>query len=287
MIELAAPRTRRLIMAFEFRHRSEIDRGTWDAFVDASDEAWLWHRSDLINAISCRESSEDISFGAVNPEGELLAIVPLYRLNGFRFSKIPVDIRWLYCAGGPAVVGNTRPHLRRKVMAGVTRRLPELIEEHGASFLEARLPALTPYLHGENAVRVNPLFHFGFANTSGATWMIDLTPTHAEIRRRYSETTRQCLKKAASTKFILREASGSGDLETYYKLHLATIGRLNRRPIHLSSFKRYSKKCSRSVWRASFSSSATARSSRPTSPRRSSAGSLLLARRFVDRKGRL
>ena len=156
----------------------------------------------------------------------MLAIVPLYRLNGFRFSKIPVDIRWLYCAGGPAVVGNTRPHLRRKVMAGVTRRLPELIEEHGASFLEARLPALTPYLHGENAVRVNPLFHFGFANTSGATWMIDLTPTHAEIRRRYSETTRQCLKKAASTKFILREASGSGDLETYYKLHLATIGRL-------------------------------------------------------------
>lgn len=224
-------------MTFEFAPRGDIGREKWDAFVDASDEAWLWHRWDLIDAISCRESSEDVSFGLVSPEGEVLAVVPLYRAKGFRFSKVPSDTCWLYCAGGPAVVGKARPNLRRKVIAAVSERLPELIKEHGALFMEARLPAVTPCLHGENAMRVNPLFHYGFHNASGATWLVDLTPPLEIIRRRYSEITKRSLKKGANANIRMREASGHADLETYYKLHLSTIERLRSTPDPLEFFQ--------------------------------------------------
>src|SRR5262249_15496278 len=102
----------------------------------------------------------------------------------------------------------------------------------------ARVPALAPYLHGPNAPRVNPLVHIGLENTPGATWMIDLQHTEAEIRKRYSETTRQEIRKAQSRKFTIREASGSRDIDVYYGLHLDTIDRVKSSPDPIEFYKR-------------------------------------------------
>jgi hypothetical protein len=217
--------------AIQFRSRAEIDRNEWNAFVDGNDEAWLWHRSEFIDARSLWSATSDVSFGALDARNVLLAVVPLYIIRGFRYAPTHSETpRWLLCNGGPAVTGAQRPNLRRKVMATLAAHLPELIEKHNARYLEAWIPAQTPFLHGPAALRANPLYHLGFENTSGATWMIDLAPPVKEIRRRYSETTRQILKKADRGPFTLREAAGSRDLETYYDLHLETICRLGSEP---------------------------------------------------------
>jgi hypothetical protein len=156
---------------------------------------------------------------------------PLYIMLGFRYAPTHSETpKWLLCNGGPAVTGAQRPNLRRKVMAALAAHLPELIEKHNARYLEAWIPAQAPFLHGPAAPRANPLYHLGFENTSGATWMIDLAPMAEEIRRRYSEMTRRHLKKANRASFTLREAAGSRDLETYYDLHLETVRRLESEP---------------------------------------------------------
>jgi Acetyltransferase (GNAT) domain len=217
--------------AIQFRSRAEIDRNEWNAFVDGNDEAWLWHRSEFIDARSLWSATSDVSFGVLDARNVLLAVVPLYIMLGFRYAPTHSETpKWLLCNGGPAVTGAQRPNLRRKVMATLAAHLPELIEKHNARYLEAWIPAQTPFLHGPAAPRANPLYHLGFENTSGATWMIDLAPMVEEIRRRYSETTRRFLKKAGRGPFTLREAAGSRDLKTYYDLHLETIRRLGSEP---------------------------------------------------------
>lgn len=136
---------------------------------------------------------------------------------------------WLLCNGGPAVCGQG-PHSRRRILAALEAHLRELIEDCGARYLDAWISALTPFLHGPRAPRANPLYHLGFENSSGATWMIGLAPTVEEIRRRYSETTRQILRKADGASFTLRKAEGSRDLEIYYNLHLEAVRRLESEP---------------------------------------------------------
>ena len=59
--------------------RPEIGRQVWDAFVETTEEAWLWHRYDLIEALLTWPGRSDLSFGIVDgSRGErVVAVVPL------------------------------------------------------------------------------------------------------------------------------------------------------------------------------------------------------------------
>lgn len=222
----------------QFLPRAEIDREKWNAFADTSDEAWFWHRTEFIDARSLCFRMIDISFGVIDTQNDLLAIVPLYFVPGVPYARRRSSLRWLWSQGGPAVVGAERPNLRRKVIGELSAHLRELIDTHKAKHLEARVSPLTPYLNGPRAVRANPLFHLGFQNASAATWMIDVTLPPDEIRRRYSENTRQSLKKASRMTFALREAAGGRDLEAYYQLHLETTTRKGAVPEPFEYYQR-------------------------------------------------
>lgn len=220
---------------FQFRPRTEIDRARWNAFADANDETWFWHRAEFIDA-NAWHGSRDVSFGVFDHYGSLLAIMPLYLVSRPRFARRATPL-YLFSQGGPAIIDRHGSNSRQKLVGALESRLRELIEEYGAQCTEAWVSPLAPFLHGPAAPRANPLYHFGFEDTSVATWMLDLSLPVEEIRRNYSETTRQILKKANRDSFTIREAHGGRDLETYYELHLETIRRKESVPESFDFFE--------------------------------------------------
>ena len=212
----------------QIRPRFEIGREQWDALVDASDEAWLWHRSDLIEALALWPGCQDASFALLDGRGTLLAVMPLHRTM-VRVAHVVPFVR-LSSLGGPACVVKLPAHDRAKVLSALRDHLLQLIADSNALAVEVQIAPLTPCLKGPVAPKVNPLLFAGFENTQTETWMLDLTRMPDEIRRRYADLTRHKLRKASRTQFRLREAAGPKDIDTYYRLHLETCARTGARP---------------------------------------------------------
>lgn len=206
---------------FEFRARSEISRTAWDDFVDGCDEAWLWHRSDLIEIRTAFPGVQDRSFGAFDAQGKLVAVVPLHLL-AIRIRRL-ITYRSLLSEGGPVCANAISAGARRALMNELQTYLKREMHALDAERVEARVPPLAPHLHGAHAPRANPLLQAGFEDWTSAVWMIDLTPPPQEIRRRYSEGTRQEIREAQRIGFNLREASAEGDLDIFYGLHRETF----------------------------------------------------------------
>jgi hypothetical protein len=216
----------------QFRPRAEIGREAWDAFVESSEECWLWHRWDLIEALSSWPGRHDISFALVDQKGRLLAIVPLHAARA-RAAGVISFVR-LDSLGGPACAAVPN---RRKVFAALAEEVSRLMSVNNALATEAQIAPLTPCLNGPAAPKVNPLLHAGFMNTQTETWIVNLADDPEEIRRKYSESTRQELRKALSLDYVLREASGAKDIDTYYRLHLETYARTGATPHPVEYFK--------------------------------------------------
>lgn len=209
--------------AFQILPRAEIGEDKWDAFVDASDEAWLWHRYDLIEALSTWPTYRDVSFAIVDGQGALLAAIPLHRRTHVYLGLFSV-VR-LTSLGGPARAAHLSSSARTKVLSALHEHLQFLIAKNGALGLEVQVAPLSPWLHGPSAPKVNPLIVAGMENRQTETWMVDLAGTPEDIRKRYSELTRRELRKAAQSGLRLREAAGGRDIDLYYKLHLETYAR--------------------------------------------------------------
>jgi Acetyltransferase (GNAT) domain len=221
--------------AIQIRPRVELERDKWDAFVEASDEAWLWHRVDLIEALALWPGYQDLSFSLLDMEGRLLAVMPLHRI-ALRIGGIVRLVR-LASLGGPACAANLSAAQRAKVLSELRDHLLRLLAEHNALAVEAQIAPLTPSLVGPAPPKVNPLIHVGFHNTQAETWIVDLTKTPEEIRRRYSESSRQELRKASRSEIRVREAMGPKDLENYYRLHLETYARTGAKPHPVAYFQ--------------------------------------------------
>lgn len=221
--------------SIRIRSRSEIERATWDTFVDSSDECWLWHRSDLIDAVGLWPGHSDASFALVDRRDSLLAIMPMHR-TVTRVAHLARCVR-LNSLGGPACAANLAPAERAKVLSNLHDHLLNLIAESNAIALEAQISTLAPRFNGPAAPKVNPLIDIGFDNTQTETWMVDLTATPEDLCKRYSELTRRELRKASQAEIRVREAKGPKDLDTYYRLHLETYARTGARPHPIGYFQ--------------------------------------------------
>jgi len=218
--------------ATEIKSRLDVGRERWDAFVNETDEGWLWHRWDLIEALAFWPGYEDASFALVDRQGTLLALMPLHRVVT-RVARVMPIVR-LVSLGGPA---SARSSKRELILSELHDHLLQLIADHNAVAAETQIAALTPLLRGPGAPKDNPLVGAGFENKQTETWMVDLTRRPDEIRRRYSELTRRELRKASQSEIRLREAAGSKDLEIYYRLHLETYARTGATPHPLAYFQ--------------------------------------------------
>jgi hypothetical protein len=218
--------------AFEIRPRSDIGRERWDAFVDASDQAWLWHRWDLIDALALWPGYRDASYALMDGQGRLLAVMPLHRIVTRVAGVMPV-IR-LSSLGGPACVAGDGSD---KTLSALRDHLLQLLDVNDAISADVQIAPLTPSLEGPGAAKINPLVVAGFANTQTETWMVGLAATPDEIRRRYSELTRRELRKASQSETRVREAAGTKDLEIYYRLHRETYARTGAKPHPIGYFQ--------------------------------------------------
>ena len=218
--------------ATEIRSRLDIGRERWDAFVNENDEAWLWHRWDLIEALAIWPGYEDASFALVDELGTLLALMPMHRVVTRVAGVMPI-VR-LMSLGGPACATTSK---REFIVSELHNHLLQLMADNNAMAIEVQIGALTPYLRGSGAPKDNPLVVAGFENNQTETWMVDLKRSPDEIRRGYSELTRRELRKASRSEIRLREAAGSRDLEIYYRLHLETYARTGAVPHPLAYFQ--------------------------------------------------
>jgi hypothetical protein len=207
--------------------RADVGREAWDAFVDASPEAWLWHRYDLCEALGHWDHSADASF-ALREDGRLVAVMPLRAITYRRLRLLDAcDVESL---GGPAV------------LEGLGRRLAARVRE--AAILEAReratgtpmelrvvLPPLAPALRGDDAPRVNPLLELGLENTLTQTWVVDLRPGTDALWEGLEGRARTAVRKAERVGIQVRDARpDTADLDAYEQLHLATCARTGAQP---------------------------------------------------------
>src|SRR5512133_266901 len=102
---------------------TEISREQWDSFAAKSPYAWLYHTYDMQDAIATWPGKSDISFALVDDEksGEIVAIIPLHRLNRPFLRAIPNT--HIESMGGIAC----HPQLSERQRSKVTDKAMEVI----------------------------------------------------------------------------------------------------------------------------------------------------------------
>jgi len=101
--------------SFEILDRKNIGKELWDDFVDKSDEAWLWHRFDLQDALATWQDRYDYSF-AITEKGlpnNILAIIPAH-LSKHRFLGW-FSLNTIESLGGPAYKNDLSPRVKKEV----------------------------------------------------------------------------------------------------------------------------------------------------------------------------
>jgi hypothetical protein len=229
-----------MTLNIEVRPRGDVTQEHWDAFVEASDEAWFWHRWDFIDAFSERPGTQDVSFALADGRGELLAILPAHRIVRV-VANVPFVRLMSY--GWAACAAKLPASEREKVLSALHDHLLQLIAAKNTIVAEAQIASLTPSLNGTAAPRVNPLILAGFENSQTETWIVDLACAPEDIRRRYSDTTRYEIRRASRSEFRLREAAGPKDIDIYYRVHLETCARTGAQPNPHRYFQAIFEKC--------------------------------------------
>ncbi|MBM4201857.1 MAG: hypothetical protein FJ189_11300, partial [Gammaproteobacteria bacterium] len=192
--------------------RPAVGRAVWDTFVDGCDEAWLWHRYDFQDTLCTWPRRSDASFALAGPRGELLAVVPLHRIDR-RLAGLP--LRRLDSLGGPAIRNSLSPRERRRVREAVKESLTARMAACRAVELTISLPPLAPAFRGERCPRVNPLLDLGCDNTLTQTWMVDLNVSDTLLCEQMAGRARTAVRKAVQQGVRVRWDVRPGDAEQY------------------------------------------------------------------------
>jgi hypothetical protein len=220
-----------------FLNRFEVGQEDWDTFVDASDEAWLWHLFDLQDAISTWPGKHDLSFAIGDTAlGErIVAVIPLHLIEKRRIYAF----KWntLDSLGGPACANGLGVKQKRKILEYAMSQITDLARKYDAVEINFALSPMAPTYRGEGCPRVNPLLDIGCENILTQTWAIELRQSREDIHHAYAELTKRELKKMREMGYEIREAKGTTDIEAYYDLHCETYHRTGVRSHPISYFQ--------------------------------------------------
>ena len=216
--------------ALQVKSRTEISPTDWNAFVDSCDEAWLWHRFELQDAIATWPGKSDLSFAILdeNSGNDIVAVVPLHLIEGrivriFRRNKLD-------SLGGVVVRNNLGQKNRRKIWQVTLEQLRILAKKYNVVQINLALSPLAPAFRGECCPRVNPLLQWRCQNTLTQTWVVDLRPGIEQLWQALEGRARTAIRKAEKTDVQVRVANRPGDLEIYYDLHCQTYRRTGVSP---------------------------------------------------------
>jgi len=222
-----------MAQGFRIAPRREIPQDAWNDTAARLDEAWLWHRTEVIEALAFWPGYEDASFAVLDDAGRVLGIVPLHRVTYSKLGGLARLVRY-ESQGGFALERAQGPGIYRKLRDAVVEQLDALSAD--AACADLRLAAMAPAWRGADAARVNPLLDAGFTSVPAQTWVVDLAPAPDEIRRRYTHGARSDIKKAQALGGTLRAATPA-DLDACYALHRETYRRTGARPVPLDTFR--------------------------------------------------
>jgi hypothetical protein len=201
--------------------RTALGRDAWNAFVDASDDAWLWHRSEFQEALATWPRRNDRSFALIDPNGRdrVQAVVPVQLVRN-RLGLASIE-----SFGGPAFPNSIRRKHRIRLFDTVRHHLAEMGKQVHAGSIAVGMPPLAPNLRSERCPRVNPLIEAGFDNCISQTWLVDLSGGDEAVWGRMEGRARTAVRKAEKAGVAVRVADRPNDIDVYYSLHRETYER--------------------------------------------------------------
>jgi hypothetical protein len=223
-------------MNLAIAHRREIGPEAWDAFVEKTDEAWLWHLFHFQDAFATWPDRRDLSFAVVDSrQGEVLAAIPLQLIRRTKAQVLTINL--LESLGGPACAGGVPEKTRLQIRQAAQDRLLALGRQYRVLQIDLALPPMAPAYRGERCPRVNPLLSLGYDNTLTQTYVIDLRRPEEELWQGLTGNCRNMVKRAEKEGVTVREADSLADLERYYQMHLETYRRTGAAPHPLAYFQ--------------------------------------------------
>jgi SAM-dependent methyltransferase len=208
----------------EIVQRRDAGQAEWNRVVYSSPDAWVWATwewQELIGRVP-RWQLEDVGFG-VTGGSALVAVVPLHwiapdrRLSGSGFGLT-----------APTIIDAPEGQ-RRRYTEFIFRETNAVAERLGARRLEF---ALSPVSRSAlaNQWGVNPFVHYGFADESGHTRVLNLKASEDELLNGLSRDARQQLRKATAAGYTARSVAWPEWLDEYYRLHCETYTRTGVQP---------------------------------------------------------
>jgi len=216
---------------YTFSFRNEIEKKDWDDFIDNSDEAWLWHRYDLIDALSTWRGRSDLSFVLFDSNfgKDIIAAVPLYLISGFLKGVIPW--KQLESTGAAAFHNCLSPKKKKEGFKAIRHYLIELAQKNKAVSVELSCSPMAPAYRKEYFPRVNPLLMMGCENSLTQTYILDLQQGINSIWSNMETRARTAVKKGEKLGVKVRESTHTDEaLDLYYALHCETYQRTGARP---------------------------------------------------------
>lgn len=205
--------------------RRQLGREAWDAAVDGSAEAWLWHRYDLCEAtVQDWPGRSDASFAVLNDQGQVEALLPAYILE--RKGYLGFRVHDLHSNGGPAVMPAVGRSRRQHVLEAVAAQLQAQAESSRVIRTSISLPPMAPAWRGPDGPRCNPLLYMGCEDTSAQTWVADVRAGSEAAWKGFEGRARTSVRRAEEAEVTVRRSTAASDWHAFYELHQVAYRRL-------------------------------------------------------------
>ena len=208
-------------------------KARWDAFVDSSDEAWLWHKSDLIQILTSWPGRTDISFALLDSQSdEIFAILPLHRISN---SKFGISLVTFNSLGWLALRNRLDEHQTEELLKIAFVHLKTLSNKEKSSQFDFALSPVAPAYRQKHHSNF-PKFPSKPLEVSTQTYVLDLSLGKEHAWTGFEKRARNAIRKAENLGVNIRPANHTSDLDAYYDLHKSTYNRTGVTPHPIEYF---------------------------------------------------
>lgn len=219
----------------------EVDPKSWDGVVDASTQAWLFHRTAWVRIETEFWAQANHSFAVLDDHEAVIGTCPFYRRDLPRGWTERILDSGHHRHTGPAFRDDLAPEVRKASIAVCMRHILQLAEKEGVDRVLLNAHNLAPANLGDRAAEVpywvrEHGFQLGMAmgaegdesapglSTLAADQIVSLRLEEVELFRRMDEDCRKAVRKAERGGVTVSEAA-DGFLNDYYGLAQASAQR--------------------------------------------------------------
>lgn len=219
----------------QIEQSAEISPGEWDAAVEDSDDAWMFHTTKWIE-LTARVWPLENRYFLAREGRRMLGGFPLQVAPGGRRPWIrPLAYSIKMGTGGPFVIREVSPKIRKRVLAALSEAVLDLARERRLAGVECMLPPLAAN-NMANTRGVNPLVLLGWEDVSTLTRIVDLSLPQADLEAAVPDARRK-MRRARDRGYTVARGDWSELLDEYYAVHTQTYRRTGVTPHPKSYFE--------------------------------------------------